>query len=246
MMGILSRIFGNKTSNKIESKKDEKVDPIYPFNTIVVSGDKALSAIQELQNKNQGYPVIMGDPEGLEIMLETLTDSNDSYDEIIRKSEKFNFIEWSEHRKNEFGDDWEFPHGEWSEIDNDNRDYTVPYNITNGKPLKKCLIGILDVKESWEVPAILKYGGWNECPLPSEHVAIFKKWEIEYSAKVICITSDIIEFKVYNPPKNKEDALKLAHEQYLYCSDIVEQGVETIEKLASTLINSDKWYFWWD
>ncbi|WP_408057982.1 DUF4253 domain-containing protein [Undibacterium flavidum] len=28
--------------------------------------------------------------------------------------------------------------------------------------------------------------------------------------------------------------------------DIVDQGCETISKLAATLLNSEVWYFWWN
>jgi hypothetical protein len=52
--------------------------------------------------------------------------------------------------------------------------------------------------------------------------------------------------RVANPPTTKEDALKLAEEQFVYCEDIVTQGTETIENLAAGLINAKKWYFWWD
>ncbi|WP_414650247.1 DUF4253 domain-containing protein, partial [Duganella sp.] len=34
--------------------------------------------------------------------------------------------------------------------------------------------------------------------------------------------------------------------QYLYCADIVDQGTESIEALAATLLNARVWYFWWD
>jgi len=60
------------------------------------------------------------------------------------------------------------------------------------------------------------------------------------------VTSDSIEGYVANPPKSKEEAINLAWQQYLYCSDIVEQGTETISNLASSIINHEHWYFWWD
>jgi len=44
--------------------------------------------------------------------------------------------------------------------------------------------------------------------------------------------------------KAAEEAL--AKEQFLYCSDIVEQGAGSIRNLASILLNGRAWYFWWD
>jgi hypothetical protein len=34
--------------------------------------------------------------------------------------------------------------------------------------------------------------------------------------------------------------------QFDYCSDIVEQGVETLSALGAGLMTDDWWYFWWD
>ncbi len=43
----------------------------------------------------------------------------------------------------------------------------------------------------------------------------------------------------------RREALKLAREQYLYCGDIVSQGVGSIAGLAAILEVSTHWYFWW-
>ena len=40
--------------------------------------------------------------------------------------------------------------------------------------------------------------------------------------------------------------LLIAREQYVYCSDIVEQGAQTLSALAAVLMESDWLYFWWD
>ena len=48
------------------------------------------------------------------------------------------------------------------------------------------------------------------------------------------------------PPVDKESAEKLAREQFIFCTDIVYQGTETIRNLAATLMNAKAWFFWWD
>ena len=60
------------------------------------------------------------------------------------------------------------------------------------------------------------------------------------------MSRDIIEMSVAHPPRTRESALIVAREQYVYCSDIVDQGVGTISNLAATLLNGRIWYFWWD
>ena len=58
--------------------------------------------------------------------------------------------------------------------------------------------------------------------------------------------SAVVQCYVEKPPMNAQGALDLAKEQYAYCYDIVEQGTETIPALASELLKSKIWFFWWD
>jgi len=57
---------------------------------------------------------------------------------------------------------------------------------------------------------------------------------------------DTINLQVANRPKTREEALALARDQYVYCPDIVDQGVETYNALAADLVANYWWYFWWD
>jgi hypothetical protein len=52
--------------------------------------------------------------------------------------------------------------------------------------------------------------------------------------------------RVQRRPPTREAALELAREQYVYCSDIVDQGVQTLSAFAAALMENDWWYFWWD
>jgi len=101
-------------------------------------------------------------------------------------------------------------------------------------------------KTPWHVAAVLHWGGSNDGIEPFEHTAMHKHWNTEYGAEPVCVTNSILEFRVAKPPKTKEGAIALAQEQFVYCPDIVHQGCETIAGLASELIHSPRWYFWWD
>ena len=50
--------------------------------------------------------------------------------------------------------------------------------------------------------------------------------------------SDTINLRVAVRPKTREKALALARDQYLYCSDNIDQGVGTSSALAATLMES--------
>ena len=47
-------------------------------------------------------------------------------------------------------------------------------------------------------------------------------------------------------PATRDEAIALAHMQYAYCNDIVDQGTESISRLAAELMAHDWWFFWWD
>jgi hypothetical protein len=111
------------------------------------------------------------------------------------------------------------------------------YNVT---------IALLPTPHSWHAPAILKFGGWNACPWPHEHVAFLRHWEERFGAQVVCLTRDTIECLVSRSPQTRSDALLLARDQYCYCSDIIFQGVGSLDALAAQLLNGESWYFWWD
>lgn len=65
-------------------------------------------------------------------------------------------------------------------------------------------------------------------------------------AELIALTADTVELRVSRRPANRDEALALALDQYVYCYDIVDQGTETVDALSAVLECSDYWIFWWD
>jgi hypothetical protein len=98
----------------------------------------------------------------------------------------------------------------------------------------------------YEVPAHLRFGGWNECPPPEAHVAFLRRWHERFGAEPVAVTDDVVELLVRRPIGTREEALQVARLQYVYCPDIVEQGTNSVEALAATLLGDPRWYFWWD
>jgi hypothetical protein len=60
------------------------------------------------------------------------------------------------------------------------------------------------------------------------------------------MSGDQVEFAVARPPQDREGALALAHEQFVYFTDNVAQGTQRIEALAAALLGAHVWHFWWD
>jgi hypothetical protein len=106
---------------------------------------------------------------------------------------------------------------------------------------------VLVPTDDWTtVPAHLRWGGWNACPAPEYHIAALRSWRDRFGAELVGLASDTMNLRVTRRPQTRPEALDLAREQYLYCSDIVDQGVGTLSALAAALMENDWWYFWWD
>jgi len=114
-----------------------------------------------------------------------------------------------------------------------------------GKQTIPIVLAEIPVKNPWEVFAYLPFGGWNECPANEEHMAVAKYWFEKYGAVPALMTHDVLEYSL-PAPVSREKAIEVAWEQFTYCSDIVEQGVGTVGRLADGLAESSCWYFWWD
>ena len=108
------------------------------------------------------------------------------------------------------------------------------------------IVGLIELDDPAELFVRLGFGGWNGCPDPHVHTALHADWHKRYGAVPIALQGSVVESIVANPPTDKAAALALAAEHGGYCDDIVEQGVGTTAKLATTLLAAKYWYFWWD
>lgn len=114
------------------------------------------------------------------------------------------------------------------------------------QPREEVLIGLVPTGEPWQAAAYFRFGAWNDCPPPHVHVALARDWALQYGARLIVNTNDVLEFEVERPPATDEAAMALAELHWSYCNDTVDQGVGSLEALAHTLKNGRFWYFWWD
>ncbi len=138
------------------------------------------------------------------------------------------------------------PIGKWDENAFPNMGFVSIYDYRTNLPHPTLYMGMIPTTISWQVPIHLRMGGWNACPPPHEHGAVLRYWQEKYEAEVVCHRTDTLELTVDSPPITEEESLALAREQYLYCSDIVDQGTGTIHALAGGLLDGETWYFWWD
>ncbi len=205
--------------------------------------DRAISSIRK-DNKL----VICGSTEDQRYLEEAMADCFDGPKEIIRKAAKVNLKAWQTERREELEQDRDFSklEGNWQAESSDKPGFNLATDFATGELIDDLVGAKIKTDNNWKLPAHFKFGGWNSCPAPELHCAQWKQWQLKYGAQIIGISNDVIEAHVSKPPTTQEEALALAWEHYLYCPDVVEQGVESIAKLAEVLINHECWYFWWD
>jgi len=136
--------------------------------------------------------------------------------------------------------------GKWPVLAPPPAGLSVARDVLTGKYLEKTYIIVVPTKDWTEIPAYLRWGGWNENPPPEFHVAAFRSWQDRYGAELIGISGDVLNLRVKKKPRSKQEALDLAREIYDYNFDIVDQGVGTLSNLAAALKAHEWWYFWWD
>ena len=204
--------------------------------------------------KSEGFTPVVIIPSST--MCEVLNgeDKHDDYDyrpeAIIEKSRAINVTEFLNQRIadaspiEEEDDDYDIM-GEYSEAEPVNSFISlIDYNTK--RPYTTLIIAKIPTDKPWELAAWVPMGGFNDCPHPEEQVAVFKYWYEKYGAVLAVVSYEIWELYVENPVKTKDEAIPLALEQFGFCPDIVLQGVDKVNVLAGTLVNSSVWYFWWD
>jgi hypothetical protein len=227
---------------------------------IAVEGMRAVEVwehLREAVEESAHWPVLLGGDDELRFLGEIPAD--EPHEATLALASALDGRSWPAGRAEETrawlvshghepGDEEEDlpPRGDWPPDIQPCHSFSAPFGRTVNVPLPRVHIGLVPTRHGHEVPAFLRFGGWNACPNPEQHVAVLRSWSERYGAELVSLTHDVIELAVSRPPIDREVALALAMEQYQYCNDIVDQGVGTLEALASGLLGSTVWYFWWD
>lgn len=222
------------------------------FTALKIAGSDAIRLLNEhrLRYPDTGqYPFLIGDEEDLERVKEAAEFNNQDPLEIIRESLEVDTADWIAGRRQD-AEEYEFSPeeslGEWPGEIAEKGSISRHIDLLSRRIMPEVYLGLAKIETPWQLPAILQYGAWNECPEAEVHCAFHRQWQEKYGAEIAGISGDVIECRVNNPPTDQEAAIALAWEQYWYCADIVEQGCGNVSNLAATLLNSPYWYFWWD
>jgi hypothetical protein len=224
-------------------------DPDFPYELVRVAGAQAVEVCQRLREEGRGVftPVILGHLDEVRRVKENMGFSESTPESLLARAKTLVPEEVLRSRKEIEGIHCDREdEGEWPNELPGVPALTAHTSILTGEPKKVIFIAKVPTAKSYEVPAWLKLGDWNECPSADQHVVMHRYWHENYGANIISATGDIIECTVERPPGTREEAIALAREQFVYCPDIVDQGCGTVAQLAATLKDSGVWYFWWD
>jgi hypothetical protein len=96
------------------------------------------------------------------------------------------------------------------------------------------------------ITAIGWSGAVNVHDDPASMSAVLRSWEDRFIARVVEIGFDTLALTVGIPPSDELGALAIAAEHFALCPDNVWQGVGTIRRYATSLVQNHRWDFWWD
>ena len=208
-----------------------------------VSGDQAIEELQHLRTEwhsTKLYPFVIGTDAEVSQLKEMMDPPSDGGELVMRQALEFDVEAWLKEKRPK-------KRAAWPKAGPPPLDGILSLDDALTRKRKPEInIGLVEASSDWQVFARLGYGGWNDCPLPHIHVALHRHWDQKYKTSILCLSGDVVETLVREPVSEKIEALELASEHYSYCYDIVEQGVGTLGRLASSLLNGRYWYFWWD
>lgn len=224
---------------------------IYPFECIRVDDEeKKVMEIYKMMvkdGKEEGYTPIIILEDANDLMQDNVNFAIDDFGslenftkECLKKYKEINIQEYLDSKKEEYEED------NCLTFDEGDMLFEESNTVYLGEKSDKIYIAKIPTSNPYEVMAYIPMGGFNDCPNNEIHMALAKVWYDKYGAVPVCIGSDTIQFLLKEPVKGENELKELAMQQYLYCGDIVWQGVQTVNNLENSLSNSKVWYFWWD
>ena len=221
-----------------------------PFDFVVVPGVEAEQARDILREARPAdTPILFGSPHEAGLLLERMSIWPETTRDWLQKAENFDIDAWLAERADQVNE-WEKKYSEviprrgpWPMKDMAWTNIRVPKDILTDEFHPTVVIGLLPTDDPTEVAAHLRFGGWNDCPLPPVHIALAKRWREKYGAVLVSHTYETLEFRVARPLQDREEAFRVALELFHYNREGVP---DTIDSAACELIGSSVWSFWWD
>lgn len=224
----------------LKEGKEQGFVPLY------VVYDEILEEKIEMELEVRGNDSVMDLAQGFIQKAENMT-AQDFFDSVYEEfeSEYQELLEeegsYTDIREDAFDEDWAPEEGEKVTLELAS---LIPYGERKTK--KDLFLVKLPQDKAYQALAYFSMGGFNDCPMPHEQVAVCKYWYEKYGAIPAAISYDTVEFFVEKPVNTVEGAKELTIEQHLFCSDLGTQILEDLEEVGNFIYKNLQWFFWWD
>jgi hypothetical protein len=233
----------------------------FPYPLTIVDGADALDEYERL--RTNGSPVVLGGPSELALVFERYeigAEREPSTAIVLERAAEMRFPESlrADIQRQLVVIRQKFPQlqdltddiptrclGTWPDaVDASGFGLTVAYEPESASGWPRTHLALIPTQDWTEIPAYLRAGGWNSVPESDFLVSALRSWRDRFGAELVGYSHDTMNIRVQRPPSSREEALELAREHYLFCSDALNEV--TLKELAALLIESDWWHFWWD
>ena len=104
-------------------------------------------------------------------------------------------------------------------------------------------VSVLRTTDPYEALRVMGTNGWNYDISPEMVAAQMRKWDSAFGLIIEGVGFDWLQASFKKQPA---DMQTFAKEVYEFCPDAVDQGIETVEALASEMKRTNSLYLWWD
>ena len=219
------------------------------FYRMEVSGSSAVAVwrLARTAAPQAGYwPLIVSGPDAAEGLTDWETQDDRTVPEVLADAGEVDVKAWMADRALAAPKVFEVPRGRW-EATWDPPDHPQALLDVSTRALRgQAWLTFVPAARPEDVPAVLGYGGWNDCPPAHVHVAFLRRWNEAWGAVPIAASRDTLELHADRLPRSRTAAFHLANELFVYCPDAVHQGVGTVDSLGAGLMHARFWSLWWD
>ncbi|MEZ6106523.1 MAG: DUF4253 domain-containing protein [Pirellulaceae bacterium] len=222
------------------------------FSTEKVSGSRVLGEWEtrlRVYPQTGQYPFLIGDAEQLEGLKESQGLDRRSVARVLSAAKGFDQERWIAIRRADAIDCGVSMHevlGTWPSERGSCGEVSLHRDRLSGQVKDEVYLGMATIDEPWHLPAVLKFGGWNDCPNPEVHCAFHQQWFTEFGARIVGMSGDVVECVVQSPPRDRETAARVGMAAVLVLRPISSIGVVGRSVNLPPPCSMRYWFFWWD
>ena len=100
-------------------------------------------------------------------------------------------------------------------FDKERNPFSIHLHPEGFKPV--VTIAYIPAQSSADIPAFLKLGSWNAVPDADVFVALLRKWQRDYGAELVALSSDTLDIRVTRRPATQQEALAARARACKFC-----------------------------